>query len=56
MTSDRSGFYWVSVAVAEPPKLLRTEIRWGLVTKPRWSEYLPPPWLVRLNMKLPDDE
>jgi hypothetical protein len=30
--------YLVSVAVAERPKLLRTMMRSGFVTKPRWSE------------------
>lgn len=43
-------------AVAEPPKLLRTLIRRGLSTHPRWSAYRPPPLFVSVNMKLPDDE
>jgi len=33
--------------------LLRTWIRSGFVTNPRWSENLPPPLFVSSNMKLP---
>src|SRR5262245_22883579 len=29
---------------------------WGLNTQPRWSEYRPPPRLVKVNMKAPDCE
>jgi hypothetical protein len=39
--------------VAEPPGLLRTSIRSGFVTQPRWSENRPPPLFVSSNANPP---
>jgi hypothetical protein len=40
---DRFENYVVTVATAEPPKLLRTSMRLGLVIRPLEPGYFPPP-------------